>query len=612
MVILKRILALLLSVILLLVTVGCKKDKPPRTDDTSSVTDSQQNNDNSTNNDSEEITDTNSAQTDDNSSGLQDAFGNLGDYFNSLLNSEGSWLDQFSNFGVISPQHGEMTLTRYPVFEWEELSGAKSYNLKLEMQKNGKYETVVDAKNIKGTSYKLKSPLPCGVTFRYSVEAVKEDGTTKKAVNMPENGVCFMSVVDAKNNPINKGMNFEFKNGITEEVLRNYMSRMLICGVFDWHTRESGRCKVSEADDIRMILNTGAKIISRAYGQWTPSADEFKYFENMKQKIAEMHSVDPDIVFEACIFETTCDGMNQIPIPAWVFEAFGLPVENRNFSQEAMDFKDGTYKNIWGAGINCPDIRELETQMFIYYRAVTFIDLGFEALHFGQVDLVSMAEPTHESYTKVFKMIRDYAAKNSRRGWVLLNAHHRIGYVFADPTGKYLLEDYTGFPVRMLSSPDDVMHVPTEDNPQQTFINSGDPNSLINRSVAGITPSGYYTEHQLYKLELDNYGSDLKQLHQPYIVNLPWGLDEISWFANQPSNYRKYWLEYAYNRIHSLDNSGYFEMPGKRIAYIYLENDPMDGEDAYYYANSSEFSSVGFDDEKQIKNVWLKNNPNNK
>ncbi len=520
-----------------------------------------------------------------------------------------NWNDWNKNFDVLYPSHGDMTFTRTPTFSWEPLDGAVSYNLRIEMLENGTYVPYKNVEDILTTSYTVQDPMPYGATFRYIVEAVKSNGLLKTAANIPQNGIRFMSVVDAKNNPANINKNFGFNsNGISENVLRNYMSRMLICGVFDWHTRESGQCLSSQGNDIRMILNTGAKIVSRAYCQWTPSGAEFDYFDNMASVISQVHNIDPDIVFEACIFETSCPGMNEIPIPDWVFKAFNQPVVTRNFNYQAMNYSDGKYANKWESNVSVPDITKLETQMFIYYRAVTFIDLGFEALHFGQVDLMTENDTSHVNYTKVFNMIRDYAKTNSRRGWVLLNAHHRTGYKFADPTGKYLLEDYTGYPVRMSTSNNAVSHAPTADNPQETFINASDMYTLIGNSVSGITPSGYYTEKQLFKLELDNFGCDFNNLNKPGITGFPWGMDEISWFANQPNTYREYWLEYAYNRIHSLDSSGYFEMPGKRVAFILSKENGYDGESGYYYASDSEFFGDGFGDEITIKNIWIKNN----
>lgn len=534
----------------------------------------------------------------------------------------GDWMSQFGitldeeelsgKFGVIYPANGDMTFTRTPTFAWEEKEDAESYRLKLEQLVGDSYKTVFTKKNLKDNSFTLEKPLGYGETYRFTVEAVRDDGTSEKPVNLPENGIVFMCMTDAENHPVNKGMDFEFDGGISEAVLRNYLSRSMCNGIFDWHTWESGRDQSYVGDDIRMIFNTGAKYISRAYCMWEPSSDEFEYFEGMKETIDKMHKIDPDLVFEACIFETTTPKVDTIPIPEWVFEAFGLEAEQRNFESAKMMFPDGKYENQWGPGVHCPDIRQLETQMFIYYRAVTFIDLGFEGLHLGQANMLASEDPTNECYTKVIGMIRDYAKTHARRHWVLINAM-RGENSFMDPTNTYLLEDFGTWATMPRNAPYDVMHAPTEDNPQQTFINPDDPVCMYNNSQGGITPSGWYIEHQLYKVELDNFMTgDLSNLNIPDITHWPWGMDDISWFANQPGNYRRYWLEYAYNRIHEIDSSAYFEMPGKRIAFIQYPFNPGDGEGKYYYANSKIYSTYGFDDETQIKNVWYKSNPNYK
>lgn len=105
-------------------------------------------------------------------------------------------------------------------------------------------------------------------------------------------------------------------------------------------------------------------------------------------------------------------------------------------------------------------------------------------------------------------------------------------------------------------------------------------------------------------MELDNGGGyEQGYLNDPTRDYWLWGMDEISWFANQPQSYRAYWLDYAYNWIRRTDPQGSLMMPGSRPAYLQKENTM-----SWYYANSREFTDYGWDDENAIRSVWVDSN----
>ena len=217
--------------------------------------------------------------------------------------------------------------------------------------------------------------------------------------------------------PANTGLNFHFdKNGISEEVLRNYLSRAQNCNAFNENF-------ATVDEDLKMIFTIGVKMISRAFTPWIMDGAEFKLHDRMKDYISRVHEADPDIIFENCIFETVFRSVAEIPIPAHVFRAFGLEPEDRCFSYEAMVFPDGRFKGLWGPNGSVPDLSQLETQMWVYYRGCLFIDLGFECIHFGQIMLMAKDDVGFLIFDRVIKMIREYARDHARRGWVLVNAH---------------------------------------------------------------------------------------------------------------------------------------------------------------------------------------------
>jgi len=41
---------------------------------------------------------------------------------------------------------------------------------------------------------------------------------------------------------------------------------------------------------------------------------------------------------------------------------------------------------------------KLETRMWFFYRATRYIDIGFEALHFGQCHLMDGADKDHKNW----------------------------------------------------------------------------------------------------------------------------------------------------------------------------------------------------------------------
>lgn len=396
--------------------------------------------------------------------------------------------------------------------------------------------------------------------------------------------------------PANVGLDFSFDGGISEEVLKNYLSRCIVDSLFDY----SAKNRMLFNDSARMLFNIGAKYVSRSVADsvWFASKHEEEEHPIIQKDIEELHKLDPEIIFEACIFETATDLLNEIAIPAWVFEAFDLPVEKRNFKYEDMRFPDGKWHTMYGPTRCVPDIRQTETQMYIYYRACNFIDMGFEGLHMGQTNMTGFGDPENICYTKIFRMIHDYAKTHARRHWVLMNAM-RGDFNMMGTDGK-LLEDFSTWPIFMTQHPDDTAHEPSEDNPQRCYMHVGDPRTLYWRGQGGITPSGWHCEHLPYKAELDNYGGLPGKEHQPHITHWPWGYDEISWFASQPDSYRREWLEYAYITIHTLDPNAYFEMPGLRNCDIYK----LKRHD-FYYANSSKNWPNGFNDEETIRRVWI-------
>jgi hypothetical protein len=58
-----------------------------------------------------------------------------------------------------------------------------------------------------------------------------------------------------------------------------------------------------------------------------------------------------------------------------------------------------------------PDISKIETQMWFFYRAVMYMTIGYESIHFGQIDLMSFKDANHVILTNLTNRIRRVAAE---------------------------------------------------------------------------------------------------------------------------------------------------------------------------------------------------------
>lgn len=385
---------------------------------------------------------------------------------------------------------------------------------------------------------------------------------------------------------------YEFSGTMPRNVLESYLSRSV---------NHLGLCSGSPEqptsffeDDLRMLINIGAKFIGRAAYAWSTPANHDKYIELARERAALMHQADPEIILQACIFEAIYKDLERIPIPEWVFEEFGLEPQDRTFSFEAMLYDDGSYRDLWGTHSGVPDMTKLETQMWFFYWAARYIDAGYEAIHFGQVHLMSKVDLGHISWFDILARIRMYAKHHARRGVVLCDAHTH-GIV---QEGK-LLFDFHSFPLR----PKEVVQ-----NPRDAILSKNYLDSIYGKSLGGITPSGWYVESLPYLVELDNCGISNTPGSPTVNQHWIWGYDEISWFAHQAEEYRNQWLEYAWSWIRANDPNGWLQFITRRTiahAPVTLAYGPGTVQASMYYANSqSRKNPYGFNQEDTIKAIW--------
>jgi hypothetical protein len=373
---------------------------------------------------------------------------------------------------------------------------------------------------------------------------------------------------------------YEFHRTISREVLGHYLSRSICMeGLLN------GRGDLN--DNIRMLKSLGAKYIARSICLWGNEANLLENFARARQQIPQVRASCPETILEACIFEIVTPDVEQIPIPEWAFTALGMQPEKRNFRYEAILYPAPQRTRSWGKAGGIPDVSHPETKLWFYFLAASYIDLGFEGIHWGQVEIMNLNDRHLDHYSQVFSLVRSYAGKHARRGMVLCNAHVPSGGLVRD--GQLLL-DFHAFPLRVKE---------VSGHPQEGVLEAGYLDSIFLRSKGGRTFSGWDCEHLPYLVELDNYGVSRHPGEPGQGADWVWGYDEISWFANQGHAYRGQWLRYAWDWLKKTDPSGYFEMPGSRT-----ETSPLNHRRWYFANRPSPAVPEGLDDEEAIRAIW--------
>ena len=366
---------------------------------------------------------------------------------------------------------------------------------------------------------------------------------------------------------------YQFDGIISREVLENYLARSSTFGSLLHLTLE---------DDLRMIKNTGVKFAGRAIWMWGGESKIDELVRVGEPFAKRIHEIDPDIILQGAIFEVVTKDINNVAIPESGFEEFGVPKEPRNFSYKAMLYPFGHRHNHWSKDSSVPDMSRLETRMWFFYVAKRWIDMGIEAIHFGQVEIMDDWDRSHRHWRDIMKRIRDYAKKNARRHIVISDAHVPSGGIVHDGN---LMFDLHSFPSRPKS---------VKGKPYKAILEKGFSDSIYGRSKGGVTPSGWKCEALPYIVEIDNFGvSDHPGQYRESDKIHVWGWDEINWFIKQPEDYRNEWLKYAYEWVRKTDKNGYFQLPLRRFEHY----------------SASMMTKKGMRQEDTIKGIWENADP---
>lgn len=328
-------------------------------------------------------------------------------------------------------------------------------------------------------------------------------------------------------------------------------------------------------DMLRLVSNVGAKFITDAVSHWG-AWDWHIHLNRCSLTVRDLKSIDEDIIVQASLNEFvdkgTADAIGNIP--GWVFNAFGLPVENRKFDIYKMIFPDWSTndRHWWSyAGMNgslpnaiVPDISKMESKLWFYYQAVKFIDMGCESIQFSQVHLMNneSSDPTH--WNDLFVKIKQYAETKPNIRFLILTGHTNG---MKDNNGNLIFDCH--------SSPIRPSELGTNLNTNGGSCNitstscywGGTSGKIYKESLGGKTWSGWSCTSLPSYVFIDNYGNNGNES----IWGQPMGtgtcnmyhFDEITWFALQDKLYRDNWLKYAYYKVHCIDDNIFFSLPVK-------------------------------------------------
>ncbi len=434
---------------------------------------------------------------------------------------------------------------------------------------------------------------------------------------------------------------FYFCEKISRNTLENYLSRAVsMSGLAAFEYQDNVLVPIYSdeelANDLTMLINLKPKFIGRAAGEWFQFGLDELHFARAEYIAATFHSIDPDIILQAAVFEhienilqPPDQGIQNIIIPNYVEAEFGLDTLSiRYFDYDLMVYDDwinnSTHKDV-------PDITKLYTQMWIYYRATRYISIGFEAIHFGQFAVMNDNDICNYNWGITLKRIRNFAKNGNpefnlpgaRRGLVICDAH--TPGLEVDFDAPYfnctdtLLFDLLSFPSVIqegykANNPDNVFDA----YDRTCYINANVKPSLLTHGYGGKIPTDWgWSEEESNPIpmiiELDegqahsvcegeNTSGDFEcQSDQDPEIEKPrwliWGWDEITYFALQSESYRNYLLSYFYETVHQTDKNAFFQIPLRRNLFawhdeIYKANNGYGNQEAaikWIWNNSGKF-----------------------
>ncbi len=195
-------------------------------------------------------------------------------------------------------------------------------------------------------------------------------------------------------------IDYHFDGQISRSVLENYLARSATV---------ASLLHLAADDDLRMMQKHGRQICRTRHLDVGQRIAHRRSGRKRQPFVKRIHEMDPDIILQGAIFEIVTTDVNNVPIPASVFEEFDLQPEVRNFRYEDMIYPVGHRVDHWRKGASVPDMSRLETRMWFVYVGKRWIDMGLEAIHFGQVEIMDDRDKDHVHWRDMMARLRRYA-----------------------------------------------------------------------------------------------------------------------------------------------------------------------------------------------------------
>jgi len=111
---------------------------------------------------------------------------------------------------------------------------------------------------------------------------------------------------------------YKFDGSISKKVLENYLSRSI--------TMMDLLSGVGDVDDnIRMLLNIGAKYAGRTLYVWGDESRQPRMLVRARDIAQKIHAEDPDMILQAGIYEIITKDVEKVPVPDWILRNLGFP-----------------------------------------------------------------------------------------------------------------------------------------------------------------------------------------------------------------------------------------------------------------------------------------------
>ena len=371
-------------------------------------------------------------------------------------------------------------------------------------------------------------------------------------------------------------------------------------------------------DCLRLIANVKAKFIDAAIGG-SNNWDLRYHFYRARYVIRDIKAIDSDIIVQAYVAEDiTQAALNEATkernahdqgnvIPDWVWLAFpfnadGTP-NNRRMPPDEVGFdpKRMVFPGTWNDISGHPNIKNTETQMWFYYLGCQYIDAGCESISFSQPQILNHYRPdsidedpsfaTDPYYWNIlFEKLRQHADQQPNVRFLLI-AGDTMG-MRDEATGRLAFDihsyelrpcEYPYYPSVSLPPNGGLVYL-SKESCKDTIPDT----NLWGQSLGGISPSGWYCIENPVQAFFDNTEYETNHIwgtiHQPpSCCYLPYGWDELTWYAMQDEHTRNVWQKYACYATKCLDPNVYFSFPVRRR---------LTNLQVYFYANNNLHASL--------------------